>query len=63
MQMVNRQKDMSQPETPDVIVLHAWWGLNQFFKNLCDRLAAEGFLAFAPDLKREASINLFVQKK
>src|SRR6187455_624137 len=40
----------SQPEAPGVIVLHAWWGLNQFFKNLCDRLAAEGFVAFAPDL-------------
>jgi carboxymethylenebutenolidase len=35
---------------PGVIVLHAWWGLNPFFKNLCDRLASEGFVAFAPDL-------------
>ena len=35
---------------PGVIVLHAWWGLNRTFKNLCDRLAAEGFVAFAPDL-------------
>lgn len=35
---------------PAVIVLHAWWGLNPFFKNLCDRLASEGFVAFAPDL-------------
>lgn len=33
-----------------VLVLHAWWGLNDDVKNLCDRLAAEGFLAFAPDL-------------
>jgi carboxymethylenebutenolidase len=32
-------------------VLHAWWGLNSTFKNLCDRLASEGFAAFAPDLK------------
>ncbi len=37
-------------EGPGVIVMHAWWGLNQFFKDLCDRLAAEGFVAFAPDL-------------
>lgn len=39
-----------QSNAPGVIVLHAWWGLNEFFKNLCDRLAAEGFVAFAPDL-------------
>jgi carboxymethylenebutenolidase len=39
-----------QANAPGVIVLHAWWGLNPFFKSLCDRLAAEGFVAFAPDL-------------
>lgn len=40
----------AQPNAPGVIVLHAWWGLNSIFKKLCDRLAAEGFVAFAPDL-------------
>jgi carboxymethylenebutenolidase len=40
----------TQPNAPGVIVLHAWWGLNQIFKNLCNRLASEGFVAFAPDL-------------
>jgi carboxymethylenebutenolidase len=40
----------TQSNAPGVIVLHAWWGLNSFFKQLCDRLAAEGFIAFAPDL-------------
>lgn len=40
----------SQSNAPGIIVLHAWWGLNPFFKELCDRLAAEGFAVFAPDL-------------
>ena len=40
----------AQPNAPGVLVLHAWWGLNPFFENLCDKLATEGFAAFAPDL-------------
>jgi len=35
---------------PGVLVLHAWWGLNPFFKRVCERLAAQGFVALAPDM-------------
>lgn len=40
----------TQGSGPGVMVLHAWWGLNSFFHELCDRLAGAGFVAFAPDL-------------
>ena len=33
-----------------VLVLHAWWGLNDTLKAFCTRLAESGFVAFAPDL-------------
>jgi carboxymethylenebutenolidase len=35
---------------PGVLVLHAWWGLNDTIKTFCARLAESGFVAFAPDL-------------
>jgi carboxymethylenebutenolidase len=35
---------------PGVLVLHAWWGLTPVFTDVCDRLAAAGFVALAPGL-------------
>jgi len=35
---------------PGVLVLHAWWGLNDTIKAFCSRLAEGGFTTFAPDL-------------
>ena len=35
---------------PGVLVLHAWWGLTEPFRQVCDRLAQAGFVALAPDL-------------
>jgi carboxymethylenebutenolidase len=43
-----------------VLVLHAWWGLTEPFRQVCDRLAEEGFVALAPDLyhgKTTASVE------
>ena len=33
-----------------VLVLHAWWGLNNTLRAFCTQLAECGFVAFAPDL-------------
>ena len=37
---------------PGTIVLQEWWGLEDHIKDICDRFAAEGFFALAPDLYR-----------
>ena len=34
------------------IVLQEWWGVDEHIRSVCDRLAAEGFFALAPDLYR-----------
>ena len=35
---------------PGVIVIQEWWGLTEHISGIADRLAAEGFVALAPDL-------------
>lgn len=35
---------------PAVVVIQEWWGVNDQIKGVCDKWAAEGFIAFAPDL-------------
>ncbi|HEY7984822.1 MAG TPA: dienelactone hydrolase family protein [Ktedonobacterales bacterium] len=35
---------------PGVVVIQEWWGLVPHIKSVCDRFAAEGFVALAPDL-------------
>jgi carboxymethylenebutenolidase len=35
---------------PGVLVIQEWWGLVGHIKKVCDRFAAEGFSALAPDM-------------
>jgi len=35
---------------PGVIVIQEWWGLTDYVAGIADKLAAEGFVALAPDL-------------
>jgi carboxymethylenebutenolidase len=44
---------LATPKTgngPGVIVIQEWWGLVGHIKNVCDRFAAAGYSALAPDL-------------
>ncbi len=42
---------------PGVVVIQEWWGLVDHIKSVCDRFAAEGFVALAPDLYRGKTVN------
>jgi len=43
---------LAEPEEsgPGLIVLQEWWGVDDHIRDVCDRFAAEGFVALAPDL-------------
>jgi len=38
-----------------LVVIQEWWGLVPHIEDVCERFAAEGFVALAPDLYRGAS--------
>lgn len=40
----------AKSNAPGVVVIQEWWGLSEQIKGLCDRFAAAGFDALAPDL-------------
>jgi carboxymethylenebutenolidase len=42
---------------PGVVVIQEWWGLVPHIKDVCDRFAAAGFVALAPDLYRGKQIT------
>src|SRR5947207_12859652 len=42
---------------PGVLVIQEWWGLVRHIKNVCDRLAAEGLTALAPDMYHGKTAN------
>jgi carboxymethylenebutenolidase len=42
---------------PGVVVIQEWWGLVPHIKDVCDRFAAAGFVALAPDLYRGTQVS------
>jgi len=42
--------DASKAQRPGVLVVHEWWGLNDYARHRAEMLAKEGYVAFAVDM-------------
>ena len=42
--------DAAEGPRPGVLVVHEWWGLNDYAKSRAEQLAAEGYVALAVDM-------------
>ena len=49
---------VSKSQGPGVIVIQEWWGLNDQVKGVANALAAQGFVALAPDFYHGAAANI-----
>ena len=45
------------PAKPALILIHEWWGLDDWIKENADRYAAQGYVVIAPDLYRGSVAN------
>ena len=42
--------EAADPKAPGIVVIQEWWGVQGQIKGVCDRYAAAGYTAIAPDL-------------
>jgi len=49
--------DAMSGKRPGVLVVHEWWGLNDYAKSRAEKLAAEGYVAFALDMYGDGKVT------
>ncbi len=48
--------DAVKEKRPGVLVVHEWWGLDDYAKSRCKQLAELGYVAFAPDMYGDGKV-------
>ena len=49
--------DAKRGTRPGILVVHEWWGLNDYIKHRAEQLAQMGYVAFAPDMYGNARVT------
>lgn len=49
--------DAIEGPRPGVLVVHEWWGLNEYAKDRCKQLAELGYVAFAADMYGQGQVT------
>ena len=49
--------DAAPAKRPGILVVHEWWGLNDYAKKRARQLAANGYVAFAVDMYGEGKVT------
>jgi len=49
--------DAMKEKRPGVLVVHEWWGLDDYAKSRCKQLALLGYVAFAPDMYGDGKVT------
>lgn len=49
--------DSTKDKRPGVMVVHEWWGLNDYAKERCKKLAELGYVAFAADMYGDGKLT------
>src|SRR6516164_9643442 len=49
--------DAAQGKRPGVLVVHEWWGLNDYARKRAEQLAGLGYVAFACDMYGDGKVT------
>ena len=54
--------DSVQGKRPGILVVHEWWGLNDYARSRAEQLAAMGYMAFAVDMYGKGKVTTHAEK-
>ena len=54
--------DSDKGQRPGILVVHEWWGLNEYARSRVEQLAGLGYVAFAVDMYGKGKVTTHPEK-